>query len=49
MHAAIAELQVDLADEDAVEALAKRFQASRQAMSFRLANLAISDEKTKRR
>ena len=39
---AVAELQRDVADDDAVEALAKRFQVSRQSMSFRLANLAAS-------
>jgi len=49
VHQAIAELSVDLADDDEVDELAKRFQVSRQAMSFRLANLAISDEKAARR
>lgn len=38
---AIAELGVDFADEDAIDELAKRFQVSRQAMTFRVANLAI--------
>jgi len=45
VHEAIRELQVDLADDDEVEILAKRFQVSRQAMSFRLANLAHLDER----
>lgn len=38
---AIAELHVDVSDEDALDELAKRFQVSRQAMSFRVANLGI--------
>jgi Zn-dependent peptidase ImmA (M78 family) len=45
VHQAITELQVDLADDDEVEALAKWFRVSRQAMSFRLANLANLDER----
>jgi len=38
---AIADLGVDFADEDVVDELAKRFQVSRQAMTFRVANLGI--------
>jgi Zn-dependent peptidase ImmA (M78 family) len=40
---ALAELDFDLGDEDgtALEDLAKQFQVSRQAMSFRLANLGL--------
>lgn len=38
---AIAQLQVDVADEDAIDELAKRFGVSRQAMTFRVANLSI--------
>lgn len=41
---AIATLQTDITDDDAVEDLAKRFQVSRQAMAFRLANLALATE-----
>lgn len=36
----VARLRLDLEDEDAVDALAARFRVSRQAMSFRLVNLA---------
>ncbi|MGH7518855.1 MAG: ImmA/IrrE family metallo-endopeptidase [Gemmatimonadales bacterium] len=38
---AIADLRMDVADEDALDALASRFEVSRQAMSFRVAKLAI--------
>jgi Zn-dependent peptidase ImmA (M78 family) len=38
---AIAQLEVDVADEDAIDELAKQFQVSRQAMTFRIANLGI--------
>lgn len=40
VHRAIATLGVDIADEEAIEELAKRFNVSRQAMTFRLANLS---------
>ena len=49
VHQVIAELSVYLAHDDEVDDLAKQFQVSRQAMSFRLANLAISKKKATRR
>ena len=42
---AIAELGVDVADDDALENLARRFQVSRQAMTFRVANLSLTSER----
>lgn len=38
---AVVELKVDVADDDIVDELAKQFEVSRQAMSFRIANLAL--------
>ena len=40
---AIREMHLDVADDDAIEELAKRFKVSRQAMSFRVANLSLHD------
>jgi Zn-dependent peptidase ImmA (M78 family) len=45
----IARLRLDIEDEEAVDALATRFRVSRQAMSFRLVNLAEADEPALRR
>lgn len=39
---AISELPSELPDDDAIESLAKQCQVSKQAMSFRLANLATT-------
>lgn len=39
----VADIGFDLADEIALESLAQKFKVSRQAMSFRLANLGILD------
>jgi Zn-dependent peptidase ImmA (M78 family) len=48
VHAAITALPADIADDEAVELLSKQFQVSRQAMAFRLANLASSINETRR-
>lgn len=40
VRSAIAELRVNIADDEAIDELAKRFLVSRQAMTFRVANLA---------
>ena len=39
VRSAIAELRGNIADEEAIEELAKKFQVSRQAMTFRVAKL----------
>jgi Zn-dependent peptidase ImmA (M78 family) len=45
VHAAVAKLGVDVADDDAIEELARWFQVSRQAMTFRVANLSLATER----
>ena len=46
VRAAVAELGVDADDDDSViDELARRFQVSRQAMTFRLANLSGAGER----
>ena len=43
----ISKLEHDLTDDQVVDALARRFQVSRQSMSFRLANLAAAAGETR--
>ncbi len=44
---AVSELEPDLTDDQVIETLARRFQVSRQSMSFRLANLAAAAGETR--
>lgn len=44
----IDDLHMDVADDDVVDELAKKFDVSRQAMSFRIANLANSPAPSKK-
>lgn len=48
LRSCIREMHVDVADDDAVEELARRFKVSRQAMSFRIANLSLHSAATDR-
>jgi Zn-dependent peptidase ImmA (M78 family) len=48
IRSAVSQFDADVSDDEAVEALAERFQVSRQAMAFRLANVAGESEAPKR-
>jgi hypothetical protein len=44
VRAAVAELGFDVADDEVIEDLSRLFQVSRQAMTFRVANLSLASE-----